>query len=72
MTTWAIFVIRLMPILKEIALDLYNKHKGDVEAAKTELRRIRDYGQQLDHFKDEIAERMAALKARAAEREAAK
>lgn len=69
---WAVFIIRIMPELREFARALFTRHGGDVDAAKSELRHVRDHGQQLKNFETEIADRMAVLKARAAEREASK
>jgi hypothetical protein len=65
--SWALFLVRIMPELRELAQVLFQRHDGNVENAKSELRHVRDRGQQLKNFELEIAERMAALKARAAE-----
>lgn len=69
---WLKFIALIMPELRELALKLYQRHSGDVDAVKAELRYIGDYGEQLRNFESEISKRMAALKEKSAEREAAR
>lgn len=38
------FAGAIMPELLGLARDLISRHNGDVDAAKAEMRRIRDYG----------------------------
>lgn len=69
---WLKFIALIMPELRELALKLYERHSGNVEAVKAELRYIGDYGQQLRNFESEISKRMTALKEKSAERDAAR
>jgi hypothetical protein len=41
---WAKFLSLLLPTLTDLARDLFVRHGGNAEAAKSELRTIRDYG----------------------------
>jgi len=39
--TWFLFLRSMMPLLVELARDLFRRHGGDVDKAKAELRDIR-------------------------------
>lgn len=66
----AVFIIQLMPELRALAQALFARHDGNVEAARAELRRVKDHGAQLANFEEQIKVRMQALKDKAAAREA--
>lgn len=65
-TTWIRFASALMPSLLDLARALFERHKGDVEASRQELRAIRNHGAQLLEFEREIQSRLDLLKARQA------
>jgi hypothetical protein len=56
------FVALIMPDLRTLAIKLYERHGGDVAAAKVELRHIGDHGAQLKNFEVEIQRRLDDLK----------
>lgn len=60
------FVALIMPELNALAQKLYQRHNGNVAAAKIELRHISDHGAQLKNFEAEIQRRMDELKAKRA------
>jgi epoxyqueuosine reductase QueG len=62
-TSFIKFATLLAPALRELTRTLYDRHSGNVEAAKSELTMIKNHGAQLKEFEAEIAERMAALRA---------
>ena len=61
---WLRFSLALWPDAKQLIADLYRWHKGDVEAARQALSRIRDHGQRLDVKEGELDARMQAVRDR--------
>lgn len=71
MMSFARFLLALWPPLQELARALYEAHRGNVDAAKAELRTIRDHGRRLEVVQAEVDRRMAEV-AMERERERAK
>lgn len=61
---WLRFCAALWPDAKQLLADLYRWHKGDVEAARQGLSRVRNHGQRLDEGQAEIDARMQAVRDR--------
>jgi hypothetical protein len=61
--TKARFIAQIMGALLELATELYRRHKGDVAAAKAEIRRIPDYWTGTAEKRAKIDKELADLKA---------
>lgn len=52
----------LWPLVSELLRDLMERHKGNVDAAASELRRIIDHGRRGEEAEAEFRARIAAAK----------
>lgn len=58
------FVTALMPVLYELVHTLFDRHKGNVEAAKIDISRIRNHSMDLTEWEADLKVRLDALKAK--------
>lgn len=62
---FAAFFLQLLPVLRELARELFSQHHGSVGAAKattrTLIERIKDHSVQLHEFEAEINRKMDEL-----------
>lgn len=69
---WAAFFSEVLPLLSDLALELFKTFKGDAEAAKIELKhQITDYGAQRKEAQKQIDAELAAARAERNEKEPA-
>jgi len=59
---WAKFIYQLTPALIELGRLLFARCKGDIEAAKTELKKIPDYWSNINAQESEIDRQLKLLK----------
>lgn len=62
--SWATFAARLLPLALELVRDLYERHHGDLAAARTELRAIRDHWARVPAAEAAVDARLEAVKKR--------
>jgi hypothetical protein len=61
---FARFLIALGPPLHALAQELYERHRGNVDAAKREISMIGDHGAELDRLRKRVDAELAELRAR--------
>jgi hypothetical protein len=61
---WVRFFTAVLPMLTDLARELFKRHAGDVDGARSELRAIRDHGARLEAAEAGIDARLEALRAR--------
>lgn len=59
---WAKFIYQLTPALIELGRLLFERHKGDIDAAKGELKKIPDYWSDVSAKESEIDRQLRLLK----------
>lgn len=61
--TWAKFFAEILPLLSDLARELFKMFNGDADAAKLELgRQIKDYGAQRREQQKQIDAELAAAR----------
>lgn len=62
--SWAKFFAEILPLLSDLARELFKTFKGDADAAKFELtRQITDYGAQRREAQKQLDAKLAAARA---------
>lgn len=56
------FVVKLMPELIDLGRALFSRHKGDVDKASEELRKIREHGEKFKAFDQAARAELERLK----------
>jgi hypothetical protein len=56
------FMSVLLPVLYDLGRELFERHHGDVEAAKREISRIRNHGEGFQEWEDDLKARLEAIK----------
>lgn len=62
--SWATFAARMLPLALELVRDLFVRHRGDLAAARAELRAIRDHWAGLPAAEAAVDARLEAVKKR--------
>jgi hypothetical protein len=61
---WAKFFAAILPELARLGHELFERHRGHVAPARTELRALRDHGARLQAAEDALDARLDALRDR--------
>lgn len=61
-TDWVEFIVKLAPMLLDLGKSLFVRHGGDVDAATSELKKIREHGEKFRAFDQAAREELERLK----------
>lgn len=62
--SWATFAARMLPLALELLRDLYRRHDGNLDAARTELRAVRDHWARVAEIEATVDARLEAVRKR--------